>query len=117
METTLPLTETDREELQEFVRAVTARYGETLNRIILFGSGARGTLGKESDLDILVVLKRWNQKTSKEIHSTSTDMLLRYGRYLSVKILPLSVYKQLQALETPFMLHVSHDGKVLWKEG
>lgn len=116
METTLTLTETDREELQEFVRAVTERYGEALDRIILFGSGARGTLGKESDLDVLVVLKRRSLKASREIHRMATDLLLRYGRYLSVKILPKSMYQELQALETPFMLHLSHDGKVLWKK-
>ena len=117
METTLTLAETDREELQEFVRVVTARHAEILERIILFGSGARGTLGKESDLDILVVLKRRSLKASKEIHRIATDLLLRYGRYLSVKTLSESMYRELQALETPFMLHISHDGKVLWKKG
>ena len=117
METTLTLAQTDREELQEFVRAVSERYEDVLDRIILFGSGARGTLGMESDLDVLVVLKRRSLKISKEIHRIATDLLLRYGRYLSVKTLPESMYRELQALETPFMVHLAHDGKVLWKKG
>lgn len=117
METTLTLTEKDREELQEFVRTVSERYGDVLDRIILFGSGARGMLGKESDLDVLVVLKRRSLKVSKEIRRIATDLLLLYGRYLSVKTLSESMYRELQALETPFMLHVSHDGKTLWKKG
>lgn len=111
----LALPKTEREELREFVHVVTDRYGEFLDEIILFGSGARGSLGKDSDLDVLVVLKRRSIPVSKGIIRVATDMLLRYGRYLSVKTLSGPMYRQLQTLETPFMQHLSQDGKILWK--
>lgn len=116
METTLGLAKIEQEELQEFVHTITDKYGEILDEIILFGSAARGFLSKESDLDVMVVLKRRSLPVSREITRLATEMLLRYGRYLSVKILSRRMYQQLQALETPFMLHLARDGKVLWKK-
>ena len=116
MRTTLALAKPDQEELQEFVRMITDRYEETLDEIILFGSGARGSLSKDSDLDVLVILKRRSLTVSREITRFATDMLLRYGRYLSVKTMSSRMYQQLQALETPFMLYLARHGKVLWRK-
>lgn len=116
MGTTLALTKTDQDELREFVRTVTDRYEDIVDEVILFGSAARGALSKESDLDLLVVLKRRSLPVSKEVTRLATDMLLRYGRYLSVKIMSRRMYEQLQTLETPFMQHLARDGKILWKK-
>ncbi len=115
MGSSVALAKSDREEVREFVRIVTDQHGDALDEIILFGSGGRGSLSEDSDLDVLIVLKRRSLPVSKEITRIATDMLLRYGRYLSVKILPEAVYRQLQALQPPFMVHLARDGKVLWK--
>ncbi|MBI3392998.1 MAG: nucleotidyltransferase domain-containing protein [Nitrospirae bacterium] len=107
----------NRPELRGFVRGVSRDLGDLLEEIILFGSAARGSLKPDSDIDVLVVLKRRSLSSSREVTRLATEMLLRYGRYLSVKIMTRRMFQNLLRLETPFMLNIRRDGKVLWKKG
>ncbi|MBI1864438.1 MAG: nucleotidyltransferase domain-containing protein [Nitrospirae bacterium] len=99
------------------MRGVSRDLGDLLAEIILFGSAARGSLKPDSDIDVLVVLKRRSLSSSREVTRLATEMLLRYGRYLSVKIMTRRMFQNLLRLETPFMLNIRRDGKVLWKKG
>src|SRR2546423_12045420 len=53
----LALSREDRLAADAFVSIVARRFGERLDRIILYGSKARGDDDAESDLDLLVVLR------------------------------------------------------------
>lgn len=44
-------------ELDRYVTALEARFGADLVSVVLFGSRARGTAGRDSDLDLLVVAR------------------------------------------------------------
>jgi len=43
--------------LQQLRAGLEAQYGDRLDRVLLYGSRARGDAGPESDVDVLVVLK------------------------------------------------------------
>ena len=43
--------------LNKFKRKLLARYKDNIISLVLFGSVARGTAGKESDIDVLIILK------------------------------------------------------------
>lgn len=62
--------DTDRDDrtaaiIAEMVRRIVARFQP--ERIILFGSHARGTAGPHSDVDLLVVLRDAKPKRAKEV--------------------------------------------------
>ena len=43
------------------------KHAENIERIIFFGSAARGEADKESDIDIFIEIKKKNKKIEKEI--------------------------------------------------
>jgi predicted nucleotidyltransferase len=65
----------------EFLRRVLETYRDKIERIILFGSVARGTAGEDSDIDILVV----GDITLDELVNISYPLLLEHGELISAK--------------------------------
>src|ERR1035441_8002059 len=57
--------------ISEFKNAITNFYGERLDKIILYGSRARGDYREDSDFDFAVVLKDTSIERSKEIGKLS----------------------------------------------
>ena len=51
--------------LRDFRDAVVAHYGPTLDRVVLFGSRARGEAGPDSDYDLAVFLKRMDDRAAE----------------------------------------------------
>lgn len=109
------LAKSDEKELTEFISQARERFEDKIALIKLFGSGARGRLKEDSDLDLLVVVKEKPFKIRKVITSIGTDMFLKYGRLLSLKIYSEKDYEYLNELETPFMKIIAQEGKILWK--
>lgn len=110
------LAESDKKELTEFIKEVRERFQDKIALIKLFGSGARGRLREDSDLDLLIVVKEEPFKIRKALTSIGTDMFLKYGRLISLKIYSEEDYEYLlNELETPFMKTIAQEGKTLWK--
>ncbi|GAB3807873.1 nucleotidyltransferase domain-containing protein [Spirosoma humi] len=82
---------------QEVKQALTELYGERLDRVILYGSYARGDFHAESDVDYLVVLNDDEVKAGKEIRymiDIAYDLSDKYRTLVSVKPTPLRKYMQ-----------------------
>lgn len=82
-----------REELLEILREVKERLreilGDDLVEVILFGSYARGEAREDSDVDVLVVVKRWPDPEEEwEIGELMTDLVLKYGVVFSIITYP-----------------------------
>lgn len=71
---------------QELRRGLSALYGERLRGLYLYGSYARGVAGPESDLDVAVVLDRFDDHWAEIKRSSDLvgDLSLRYGVSLSL---------------------------------
>lgn len=62
-----------------------------IEKIILFGSVARGDDTEDSDIDILIITTNIDDdlKIEDDIYGKTFDILLETGEYLSVKIIHL----------------------------
>ncbi|UHG92034.1 nucleotidyltransferase domain-containing protein [Spirosoma oryzicola] len=72
---------------QEVKQALTELYGDRLNRVILYGSYARGDFHAESDVDYLVVLNDPEVKAGQEVRlmsQVSGPLSLKYDVDISV---------------------------------
>lgn len=95
---------------QEFVSKVSQLYGNRLNKVILFGSYARGEQHEESDVDYLVVLNDAVIRSYSEISNLSTlmhDLGLKYGFWVSA--IPYTVNKLYHG-NTPLGRNVIEEG-------
>ena len=79
------------------------------DRLILFGSQARGDARPDSDWDLLVVLDKPKKEQSDEDKTFEFVMMgWRLGVYLSIKIFTLKQWEQGKAF--PFYKNVEKDG-------
>jgi predicted nucleotidyltransferase len=51
--------------LNEFRQALIQYYGDRLSKIILYGSQARNDATENSDIDVMIVLSKWNLREMK----------------------------------------------------
>jgi predicted nucleotidyltransferase len=98
--------------LAEFKGALVERYGERLNRLVCYGSVARGEAGPSSDVDLALVLKG-EVRPSGEI-DLLVDLLaefnLRYGVLIS--LLPVG-QETWEKAPGPFWRNVRRQGRDL----
>ena len=94
--------------LKRFCAALDELYGDRAERVVLFGSRARGDAREDSDYDIAVFIKDAG-RLSDELHrlaSVSTDILLDTGAVISAKPFPAGAYRE----RTGFMHELRRDG-------
>ena len=84
-----------------------------IEKIILFGSVARGDDSKESDIDILIITKNDDDdcKIEDDIYSKVTDIIVETGEYLSVKIRSINHYNKY--IHFSFYANVEKDGLII----
>jgi predicted nucleotidyltransferase len=94
--------------LNQFRTAVTARYGDRVERIVLFGSRARGDQRQDSDYDIAVFLNDlgplWSELDS--LAAIATDIFYDTGAIISAKPFSADSYSERTAL----MQEIRRDG-------
>ena len=79
---------------QEVKQALTELYGNRLDRVILYGSYARGDFHAESDVDYMVILQDKEVKAGKEVRRMSPVMGPLALKYVTdVSIFPVAVSK------------------------
>ena len=97
------------EMLEEFKKEIQKLYHKRLKDIILYGSWARGDATKDSDIDVLVVLKG-KVNPGKEIDrmiDIITELNLKYGELISVY--PVSQDDYL-TINSPLLLNLRKEG-------
>jgi uncharacterized protein len=82
--------------LTRFRAAVTEIYGDRLERVVLFGSRARGDAKPDSDYDIAVFIKNAGTFTdeSARLAAVSTDILLDTGAVISATPFLAGTYRE-----------------------
>ncbi len=98
-----------RKAIDKFVRRAKEEYGDKIERIVLFGSVARGEAQEESDIDLLVIWKGEEEKGWEAMSGLAFDVLLDTKEYISVKVyIPSDLEKK-----TPFKENVMKEGITL----
>jgi predicted nucleotidyltransferase len=99
--------------LKEFVKRVKEKHGDRIEKIVLFGSYARGDYTRESDIDVLVVTAEDSFKMQRMLSEIVTDILLETEEYVSVKVLSVEEYEFQERIKSGFFRNVSKEGVVI----
>jgi len=81
-----------------------------IEKIILYGSVARGDDTKESDIDILI-LTTDEDKIEDDVFDISTDLLLKTNEYISPMITHIKHYEKYKT--TSFYSNVNKEGIII----
>lgn len=94
--------------LAKFRAALTQMYGERLERVVLFGSRARGDAQADSDYDLAVFLKdyadRWAE--ADKIAAVTTDILSETGAFIHAMPYRTEQYNE----RSPLMYEIRREG-------
>ena len=104
----MPPAAVDDPVLVRFRAALDALYGERIERVVLFGSRARGDARADSDYDVAVFLKdltdRWHELD--RLADLSTDLLDETGEFIHAMPYRAGAYNE----RTPLMHEVRREG-------
>jgi predicted nucleotidyltransferase len=115
---------TKKEIVIKYRDALLARFPNQLQRLILFGSQARGDAIAESDIDVLVVVG-WEEKRLpggfyaapfsdprwQAIVDAASDISLEYGVYVSPLVMSEHRFREW----SPLVQRVKEEGVEIWK--
>ncbi len=94
--------------LARFRHALDTAYGAEIDRVILFGSRARGDAYPESDYDVAIFLKHpgrlWDELGT--LAHITTDILCDTGAVISAKPFAAALYQE----KSPLMQEIRADG-------
>ena len=101
--------------LDELVKGILEIIGGTVNAIVLYGSVARGTADKDSDVDIaLIINDSLSPADDDRLADFVVDMNLKYNKVFSVIDIAAAEYRKWREI-IPFYKNVVKEGVVLWK--
>jgi len=99
--------------LNSFIDRLKNELGDTLYRVILFGSKARGDSRRGSDIDILLLLKNRTLATENMVFESLTSVQTQsVGHWIGIspKIYSTREWSFRRNINTPFFQEVQRDG-------
>lgn len=100
--------------LNELVDGIIRIFDKKVNRIILYGSVAKGTNTEESDIDIaMLIAGDLSEKLEDSLSDFIVDMNLKYDKVFSVIDIDIDDFNKWEKT-IPFY-HNVNEGVVLWK--
>ncbi|RLI78192.1 nucleotidyltransferase domain-containing protein [Archaeoglobales archaeon] len=103
------LPETKKKAIERFVQELREKYRDRVNKIILFGSVARGNFREESDIDILVI----GTTTLEEIIDISYPILLEFGELILPHVMDENHYTMLRKNKSGFIESIEREGIII----
>jgi uncharacterized protein len=102
------MTPADDPVLTRFRKALTGMYGARLNRVVLFGSRARGDASPDSDYDVAVFLNDFRDRWSEvdRLMPVVTDILYDEGAFIHAMPYRAGADQE----RTPLMHEIRRDG-------
>ena len=101
--------------LEKLVNGAIIIYGNLIERIVLYGSTARGTETEESDVDIAILMRAQpSQNMNERMLDLIVDLELDCGKVLSVVKIDYPRFVEWQN-ELPFYRNIEQEGVVLWQ--
>ncbi len=96
--------------IKEFRDRVAGLLGDGLKRMVLFGSKVNGHATSESDIDILVLVKDSALRRRDSILDQAFEVNLKYGVYVSPRIVSLATFNHPVWRITPFLKKLRKEG-------
>ena len=105
-----PLNNKDQAAIRDFRERLSRLLGQDLQKLALFGSKAEGKDTRDSDIDILVLIKDSALGMRDKILDEAFDVNLKHGVYISPRIISLSTFHHPVWRITSFLTHVREKG-------
>jgi len=83
---------------------------QDLQRLVLFGSRARGDADEDSDLDVAIVVDRLTRQRKRQILDVVTDLELRFLAPVSTFILSSEEFERLRSRERRIVRDIEQEG-------
>ena len=95
--------------ISEFSTQIRELYKDRIENIIVYGSGARGEYKQESDIDVLIALKDFENfwEEFKKIGKIASSISLKYDAVISA--IPVKA-KEYASKMSPLMINVRKEG-------
>ena len=106
------LTDRERKSLARFLERLETECGDRVQRVVLFGSRARGDHEAESDVDLLVVTDEDRERIGNLAHRATLDDSMP----LSTLVISAVEYQRYQQLRLPIYVNLRREGIELWDE-
>lgn len=94
-----------------FARRLQAELGPALERVVLYGSVARGDDRRDSDIDLLVQVRRRTQALEARVDDAVTDVAARQGELVVPIVLTRAEVRKM--LPASLVAKIRAEGKVL----
>lgn len=101
--------------LAAYVTRVTALYPTEVLSITLYGSQARGDAKIESDIDVLVVVRRDTPMLRQALADLAWQVQFEHGVVISDIIRDVEQFNRMRANRFPFYQNIEREGILLWK--
>lgn len=96
--------------LKELKASLTGLLGERLERLVLFGSRARGDYDSGSDIDIAVVVRGLNRELKNRIFDTVAAIEFKFLTHLSTIVFSEEEFETLKKRERRIALDIEKEG-------
>ncbi len=107
------LTNNETEALDLLIRNLRHYLKDGLVRVQLFGSKAKGDFNPDSDIDVLLVVRKRTEDILERIAELHLEVDLKYDPRISLIIFSEHEYKQNMAFESPFIRNIEREGILL----
>jgi len=107
----------EAEAVRTFVKSANERYPQMIARVVLFGSKARGEGQVESDIDVLVIVRREDWHLSNAISTLAARVSLEQGVLLGPIVIGQERWERMEREKFSLVRNVARDGIALEEGG
>jgi uncharacterized protein len=115
VEITPNLTKNYKTTLKDLKARLVRDLGDKLDSIILYGSIAKGNFGKESDIDLILILNE--KKLLEKAYDVGYDVDIKNNTVTSILTYSLEEMKKNIELGSPFIKNIINEGKIIYDNG
>jgi predicted nucleotidyltransferase len=101
--------------LAAYVERVTRFYPDEVMSVTLYGSQARGDAKAESDIDVLVVVRRDTPALRQALADVAWQVQFEHGVVISDIIRSVEQFNRMRENRFPFYQNIEREGVLLWK--
>jgi len=104
------LNKNEEQALKQFVSAIKGKLKHQVSEIRLFGSKVRGNSYRDSDIDILIILKERKKAIIDILYQELLDIELEYDSKISLTLFSEAEYSRNIKAHTPFVESLTSEG-------
>jgi predicted nucleotidyltransferase len=102
-----------REAFEDFAERAQEELGESLEKLVLYGSVARGEERENSDVDILIVLDEDSRKLKEKALDLAYELTLKHEIHVSPILLSKEEFEKVEDFGSKFLESVMDEGEFI----